>query len=208
MNHLFSIKSVINISSLNESGRVSPAIVNAATEARMSRYTRRTVTRGAIVCLAMALGALPLLIASRALHAQAPALASVGSLMCSFPVSVSATWKNGEPDAQVKHTGILSFRLDDINTQEGSALFIAGSPGGNPEEQVVAQLAGSNLHFVDIRSDGTLAVTTVFAQASRGRKLKAVYTRTKYEQFSLPYDLAEPEITQRYGDCEVAEPRK
>jgi hypothetical protein len=98
---------------------------------------------------------------------------------------------------------MLTFKIDEINIEDGSARFIAAAPGPHPEEEIIVRLSGSNLHFMDIRPDGELNVTTVFAKASRSPRLRAVYTHTAYVQFALPNDLAEPEVSQRYGECEI-----
>ena len=57
---------------------------------------------------------------------------------------------------------------------------------------------------MDIRSDGRLSVTTVFAKTTRARRFKAVYTHTVYDQYTLPNNLAQPDVSQRYGECEIA----
>jgi hypothetical protein len=143
-------------------------------------------------------------IAAPTAAAQAPpSLATIRSLSCSFPVSVSVTWKGSEPQPEVKRSAMLTFKIDEIDAQDGSALFIASAPGMKPDEHLVAQLSGSSLHFLDIRPDGELNITTVFAKVSGARKLRAVYTQTAYVQFALPDNLAEPDVTQRYGECEI-----
>src|SRR5438105_3995414 len=47
--------------------------------------------------------------APRPIRAQsAPSLAAIGSLSCSFPVSVSVTWENGEPQPELKKGAMLT----------------------------------------------------------------------------------------------------
>ena len=139
----------------------------------------------------------------REVHAQtAPSLGAIRSLWCSFPVSVSATWESGAPRPDVKRDAIFSFKIDEINLQEGSARFVAAAAGTSPEEDVVAQWSGSSLHFIDIQPD-SLTVTTVFDKSSRAKKLWAVHTRTAYVQFALPNDLSEPSVSHLYGECEI-----
>lgn len=130
----------------------------------------------------------------------APVLANIKSLTCTFPVTVAGTWENGEPSAAIKKTAVLTFKFDQIDVTESSARFVG--PTAAPEH-VVAQLSGPNLHFMDIRPSGSLSITTVFAQVSRDQKLKAVYTRTDYLPISLPGFVSQPEVSQRYGECEV-----
>ena len=128
-------------------------------------------------------------------------LGTIKSLTCVFPVAVSATWgETGEPNVAVKKTAVLTFKFDQIDTTESSARFVG--PTAAPEH-VVAQMSGSNLHFMDIRPSGSLSITTVFGQYSRDQKLKAVYTRTDFLPISLPGFTSVPEVSQRYGECEV-----
>ena len=132
-----------------------------------------------------------------------PILAPIRRLTCSFPVSVSVEWQDGEPQPEVKRSPMLTFTIDEIDVQDGSARFVAAAAGTRPDEELIAQLSGSSLHFLDIRPDGELNITTVFAKASRARKLRAVYTHAAYVEFALPNNLAEPEVSQRYGECEI-----
>ena len=127
-------------------------------------------------------------------------LTTVKSLSCTFPVSVAATWQAGEPNAEIRKTAVLSFKYDQIDVSESSARFVG--PTAAPEH-VVAQLSGANLHFMDIRPSGSLSITTVFSAVSRDNKLKAVYTRTNYLPISLPGFVSQPEVSQRYGECEI-----
>ena len=134
--------------------------------------------------------------------AASPQLANVKSLTCTFPVAVAATWdkETGEPNVAVRKSAVLTFKFDQIDTSESSARFVG--PTAAPEH-VVAQLSGWNLHFMDIRPSGSLSITTVFAQYTKEPKLKAVYTRTDYLQVSIPGFASQPDVSQRYGECEI-----
>jgi hypothetical protein len=151
-----------------------------------------------------ALGAL--LLASPALRAQVQTpnpnfnpLTGVTALNCTFPVSVATTWKDGEPEAVVRKTPVLTFVIDQIDVGEGSARMVGVSSG----QHVTASLSGSNLHIMDLRSSGSLTITTVFAQETKDGKLKAVHTRTDYLRYSVPGFVSQPEVSQHYGECEV-----
>jgi len=122
------------------------------------------------------------------------------AIKCDFPVMVQAEWVNGEPQPQIKKSAVLTFSFDQIDIGEGSARFVG--PTAAPEH-IVAQLSGANLHFIDIRPTGSLSITTVFTQASRENKLKAVYTRSDYLAVQMPGFVAQPEVSQRYGECEI-----
>jgi len=126
-------------------------------------------------------------------------LSSVKALACTFPVSTAGAWESGEATAQVKRGTPLSFRFTDIDTQESTADVV----GMASVSHVIAQLSGWNLHFLDIRPTGSLTITTVFAQESREKKLKAVHTRTDYLPAAIPGFIARPDVFQYYGECEV-----
>jgi hypothetical protein len=132
----------------------------------------------------------------------APVLSTIKSLSCTFPVSVAGSWDKttGEAAVNIRKSAILTFKFDQIDVSESSARFVG--PTAAPEH-IVAQLSGANLHFMDIRPAGTLAITSVFQQVSRDQKLKAVYTRVDYLPISLPGYVTAPEVSQHYGECEV-----
>ena len=124
-------------------------------------------------------------------------LTSVKNLNCIFPLSVSAGWQDGEPAAMVRSGGVMKLRILDIDTQDGSARFEGAS-----SSHVVAQLAGWNLHFLDIEPAGALSVTTVFSQVGREGQRKAVQSRTDYLPITLPRFVSTPTVSQHYGLCE------
>jgi hypothetical protein len=151
--------------------------------------------RGAVLAI------LVFLAGSGAPHGQgadANTLSKIKSLICVFPVYASGSWKNGEPQAQAK-TGQLSIQIDAIDVQDGSARFV----GAGDSSHIIAQLSAWSLHFLETGNTGSVNVTTVFAQESRGQKLKAVHSRHDYLQMSLPGFTAEPTVSQYYGECEV-----
>jgi len=127
-------------------------------------------------------------------------LPGVKRLKCQFTASAGGSWTNGEPQARVKNTGVLSVEFSEIDTDESSARTGSVASGTN---HIVAQLRGWTLHFLDAEPDGGLNVTTVFSRESRDKKLKAVHTRTKYLPISVPGFVAEPEASQYYGECEI-----
>ena len=122
-------------------------------------------------------------------------------LRCTFVVSAHGTWAKGEPQAQTKSGGMLVQEFSDINPQESMAVV----KGAAQTSEIVAQLRGWNLHFLDVRSTGALIVTTVFGQESRDGKLKAAYTRADYLPVEIPGFASSPEVSQHYGECEILE---
>jgi hypothetical protein len=151
------------------------------------------VTTGALVLF---------LFASAGLDAQTPALnllAAIKNLKCSFSMSASGTWQKGEPQARIKMGPVTTFQYTEIDTAESTANVVGLASSGH----VVAQLFGANLHFLEMRSTGSLMLTTVFAQESHDKKLKAVHTRADYLPISIPGFVTQPEVSQHYGECEI-----
>jgi hypothetical protein len=126
-------------------------------------------------------------------------LASLKHLKCRFPVATSGVWKGGEPQAQTK-TQELLFEIKEIDVQDGTAEYL-GTAG---RAYVTAVLSGWSLYFVE-NAIGQLNVTTVFAQEAAPKRLKAVHSRHGYLQMTVGRFVAEPSVSQNYGECEVAE---
>ena len=126
-------------------------------------------------------------------------LASVKALKCRFPAATTATWKNGEVQAQTKTQEML-FTISEIDVTDGTAEFL-GTAG---RSYVTAVLSGWSMYFVE-SSVGQLNVTTVFAQEASPKKLKAVHSRHGYLQMTVGRFISEPSVSLNYGECEIAE---
>jgi hypothetical protein len=126
-------------------------------------------------------------------------LTQVKALKCRFPAATSAVWKDGQPQAQTK-TQDMRFDISAIDVQDGTAEFM-GTAG---RAYVTAVLSGWSLYFVE-STVGQLNVTTVFAQESSPKKLKAVHSRHGYLQMQVGRFIAEPSVSQNYGECDIAE---
>ena len=124
-------------------------------------------------------------------------LASVKALKCRFPAATSATWKNGEVQAQTKTQEML-FTISEIDVTDGTAEFL-GTAG---RSYVTAVLSGWSMYFVE-SSVGQLNVTTVSAQEASPKKLKAVHSRHGYLQMQVGRYISEPSVSQNYGECEI-----
>ena len=134
----------------------------------------------------------------RAQSAEPPnPLPTLKGLKCRFPAATSATWKNGEAQPQTK-TQEMTFAISLIDVQDGTAEF-TGTAG---RSYVTAVLSGWSIYFVE-SSVGQLNVTTVFAQEASPGKLKAVHSRHGYLQMQVGKYIAEPSVSQNYGDCEI-----
>jgi hypothetical protein len=126
-------------------------------------------------------------------------LTTVKRLKCRFPTASAAAWKGGDPQVQLK-TQELLFEITNIDVQDGTAEY-QGTAG---RSFVTAVLSGWSLYFVE-NSVGQLNVTTVFAQEASPKRLKAVHSRHGYLQMTVGKFIAEPSVSQNYGDCEIAE---
>ena len=126
-------------------------------------------------------------------------LLTVKRLKCRFPTASAAAWKSGDPQVQIK-TQELLFDLTNIDVADGTAEYL-GTAG---RAFVTAVLSGWSLYFVE-NSVGQLNVTTVFAQEAAPKRLKAVHSRHGYLQMTVGRYIAEPSVSQNYGDCEIVE---
>src|SRR5688572_28702813 len=126
-------------------------------------------------------------------------LSSLKRLKCRFPVAASAVWKGGEPQVQTRVQELL-FEIAAIDVQDGTAEYL-GTAG---RAYVTAVLSGWSLYFVE-NAVGQLNVTTVFSQEASPKRLKAVHSRHGYLQMTVGKFIAEPSVSQNYGDCEIVE---
>ena len=126
-------------------------------------------------------------------------LSQIKALKCQFPSATSAVWKEGAPQAQTKMQD-MRFEINAIDVGDGTAEF-TGTAG---RAYVTAVLSGWSLYFVE-SAVGQLNVTTVFSQEASPKKLKAVHSRHGYLQMQVGRFVAEPSVSQNYGECEVVQ---
>ncbi len=155
-----------------------------------------------LVTVALALA--PAVLAAQATTPAVPVeppnpLKTVKSLRCRFPAATSATWKDGVP-VPLTRTQDLQLSIDAIDVQDGTA-ELRGTAG---RSFVSAVLSGWSLYFVE-QAVGQLNVTTVFAQEAGPKKLKAVHSRHGYLQMQVGRFIAEPSVSQNYGECDITE---
>jgi hypothetical protein len=157
---------------------------------------RRRVLRRVLIVVAVVVSSL--WVPVRAQDKEPPnILTSVKALKCRFPAATTATWKNGEVQAQTKTQEML-FTISEIDVTDGTAEFL-GTAG---RSYVTAVLSGWSMYFVE-SSVGQLNVTTVFAQEASPKKLKAVHSRHGYLQMQVGRYISEPSVSQNYGECEI-----
>jgi len=152
---------------------------------------------------AVLLAAVAVLLGPAAVFAQKSdtnPLTLVKSLKCSFPIYSVASWKGGEPQAQIKQGQQFSLEIDEIDTESGTARVV----GTTGPVHVTALLTVSSLHFMERTVTGTLNITTVFtADGGDATKLRAVHARHDYLPMSIPGFVSEPTVTQNYGNCQA-----
>jgi hypothetical protein len=139
----------------------------------------------------------------RGVHAQEsqPALATVKSAKCRFPILATGTWKNGKAEAAVKPAD-LELEFDPVDVDEGTAVLVANAGGTAGRSDIHVRLSKGTLHFVQVFTDGPLYTTTIFSTETRAGKLQAVHTRHEFTPgMSVPGFTWQPE--QYYGECEV-----
>jgi hypothetical protein len=126
-------------------------------------------------------------------------LLTVKTLDCKFPAATTATWKDGKPVAQTREQE-MQLTVENIDVQDATAEL----KGTGSRAFVSAVLSGWSLYFVD-NGVGQLNITTVFAQEASPKKLKAVHSRHGYLQMQVGRYIAEPNVSQNYGECEIVE---
>ena len=113
---------------------------------------------------------------------------------CTFPVLTTATWDaEGVPKAEVKETS-LTLSYDAIDTAARANTRYGDLP-------IIATASIWSLHFLQMGSEGTLRLTTVFDRESSPGKFLAVHTVHEFTPVGLPGFASRPE--QHYGVCEV-----
>jgi len=140
---------------------------------------------------------LPVAAASTSLETETQVdLSGVTKLECAFPLYVTGTWTDGEPETEVAPSG-LSFSFEHIDADEG----VSDAVGLFGPEYITVRLSGETLHFMQVGSSGPLYVTSVFGEPREDGKLNAVHTRHEYTRVRLAGFTSRPE--QYYGTCEI-----
>ena len=124
-------------------------------------------------------------------------LALAKSLTCTFSVSSSGSWKSGEPRAEIK-AETISIELVSIDSEEGTAELTGAEP-----THMTALLAANSLHFLERSLQGNLTVITVFSEPDPKGRYRAVRSRHNYLKMAIPGFVAEPTVSQQYGECDA-----
>jgi hypothetical protein len=122
-------------------------------------------------------------------------LPTIKGLKCTFPVHAAAVWEKGTPRAETKRADPLAVQVDEIDLDAGTARQGTAS--------VTAILTASSLHVLERSMLGSLTVLSVFAEPTPRGTLRAVRARHDYIQMTVPGFVAEPTVSQHYGECEA-----
>ena len=124
-------------------------------------------------------------------------LDGITGLKCSFPVAVSGRWKDWMPKADLEQGPPLTLVIDEIDIDGGTARI--------GTTHTTALLTQNSVHFMERTMAGSLTMITVLSQKSPKGTLRAVRSRHDYLQMSIPGFVAEPNVSQHYGECEPTE---
>jgi hypothetical protein len=124
-------------------------------------------------------------------------LQGVKRVTCAFSIITTGTWDTtGVAKADVKPIAVkVSFHT--IDTEDGTAI-VNGQFGPLP---IITKLSIWSLHFLQMGSEGSLRLTTVFDTETRPGKYKAVHSIHEYTPVILPGFTSRPE--QYVGECEL-----
>ena len=124
-------------------------------------------------------------------------LAGITMLKCSFPVAVSGSWKDWAPKAEMQTGPPMTLVIDEIDIDGGTARI--------GTTHTTALLTQNSVHFMERTMAGSLTMITVLSQKGPKGTLRAVRSRHDYLQMAIPGFVAEPSVSQHYGECEPTE---
>src|SRR3954462_13972462 len=84
-------------------------------------------------------------------------LAAAKRLKCLFQLEATMTWKDGEPQGELKPV-MLTVQFEDINADESTARMLSNFG----KYDMIARVVGGSLHFIQTLGSGALYTTTVF----------------------------------------------
>jgi hypothetical protein len=124
-------------------------------------------------------------------------LASITMLKCVFPVSATGSWKDWTPKVDTQPGPPLTLVIEEIDIDGGTARIGA--------THTTALLTQNSVHFMERTMAGSLTMITVLSQKGPKGTLRAVRSRHDYLQMAIPGFVAEPNVSQHYGECEPME---
>lgn len=124
-------------------------------------------------------------------------LAGLQALTCVFPVSAVGSWKDGAAKADLRTGPELSLTIEEIDADGGTARL--------GTTHLTAVLTQNSVHFMERTMAGSLTMLTVLTERSPAGTFRAVRSRHDYLQMAIPGFVAQPNVSQHYGECTAAE---
>jgi hypothetical protein len=152
--------------------------------------------RRSLLCLSMLMALATVQVGAQGSEKKNP-LETIRMLKCAFPVAATGSWKDWTPKAAIQPGPELSLVIDEIDIDGGTARI--GSA------HTTALLTQNSVHFMERTMAGSLTMITVLSQKSPKGTLRAVRSRHDYLQMAIPGFVAEPSVSQHYGECEPTE---
>jgi hypothetical protein len=181
-------------------GRCGSAAANDGPPARefRARLVLNRRVRFAPPALILATTALLTAAYPLAAGAQAPErrLAAAKRLECAFSAVATGSWDANKPSAAVTPAE-FSITFFNIDVDEGTA----EADGGFGAAYISVRYSQGYLHLMQMSQAGPLHVTTIFASATTGGRLKAVQTRHEFSPTVVPGFTSRPEMY--IGDCAI-----
>jgi hypothetical protein len=162
----------------------------------VDRHARHRCRRRARLAWTLVLLLAPAMLSAQSADKKNP-LADIRMLKCTFPVSATGSWKDWTPKGEIKSGPDVTLVIDEIDVDSGTARI--------GTTHTTALLTQNSVHFMERTMAGSLTMTTVLAQKSPKGTLRAVRSRHDYLQMAIPGYVAEPNVSQHYGECEPVE---
>jgi hypothetical protein len=126
-------------------------------------------------------------------------LAAAKSVDCDYTVLGTGNWAaSGNTIRSTPSTLKVSFF--NIDTQESTAEI--KSESGQPY-YIVVRHVGNYLHLMQVKGEGPIYTTTLYAKEIKPGRFLSVHTRHEYTDISLPGYTSRPE--QYIGDCAIGQ---
>ena len=125
-------------------------------------------------------------------------LEAATTIDCSYTAIATGNWADdGEPAFDTKDAK-LSVSFFNVDTQEATADIDRAAGGAY---YIVVRFVGNYLHLMQIKNEGPIYTTTIFAREVRPGRFMSMHSRHEFTEFSLPGFTSRPELY--VGDCEL-----
>jgi hypothetical protein len=128
----------------------------------------------------------------------AQVLQDAKTVECEYTVMGTGDWPKGTP-TMTSAPASLKVVYRNVDTSESSAEIESTA---KESFYIVVRYVGDYLHLMQMKSEGPVYTTTVYAREVRPGRLLSVHTRHEYTAIRLPGYTSRPE--QYFGDCAVS----